>query len=228
MRIEGNLKKGFFLRRETRFSAFVRISDKEYRCFLPNPGRMKELLFINAEVLLQESSHKERKTRYTIVGVRLKRRWISVDSRVPNKLIFEALKLGKIPEFKQYRDVKPEHQVNHSRIDFLLSNCGMCLLEVKSCTLIRDGVAFFPDAPTERGRKHIVELMKAKREGVRAAVLFLVQRIDATLFSPNDEADPAFSEKLRDAARNGVEVYAYTSDFTGREIILKNRMEVKL
>jgi len=103
-----------------------------------------------------------------------------------------------------------------------------CLLEVKSSTLVKDGVAMFPDAETERGRRHVRDLVKAKKEGYRTCVLFIVQRTDARVFSPNDETDPEFGKVLRGAAVEGVEVYAYYSEFTGDRITLKGKVRVEL
>lgn len=148
--------------------------------------------------------------------------------RVPNSLILEALKERKLEGFVQYTTIKPEYTYHHSRIDFLLSNsAGRCLLEAKSCTLVKNGVALFPDAPTRRGRRHLLTLIKAKREGYRACILFLIQRADAHLFSPNDETDPEFGENLRKAAVEGVEPYAYLSGLKGNEILLREKVDVK-
>ena len=141
----------------------------------------------------------------------------------------EALTKGDIAELADYSVIKPEHSFGHSRLDFLLANeTEKCLVEVKSCTLVKDDVALFPDAPTERGRKHIRDLMNAKEEGYRACVLFLIQRNDAASFSPNDETDPEFGKLLRSAASEGVDVYAYSSIFSGNKISIDGKVQVKL
>ena len=102
-----------------------------------------------------------------------------------------------------------------------------CLLEVKSCTLVKEGVALFPDAPTVRGVRHLRELTEAKKEGYRTCVLFVIQRVNSHTFAPNDETDPKFGEAFRDALKNGVEAYAYYSEFLGNKISLKERIEIK-
>lgn len=230
--VEGKILEGVFERRLTRFSALVSVGGKALPCFLPNPGRLRELLIPNARVVLRESILKqgERKTLYDIVGVYSDGAVVSIDSRVPNKLVFEALKHGDLPEFSSYGAVKPEYRHERARFDFLLYGgpAKPCLLEVKSCTLVRNGVAMFPDAPTERGSKHVLELGKALDEGFRAAVLFITQRSDAKFFKPNEETDSKFGKALREAAKRGVEVYAYSAIFIGNKIMLNGKVEVTL
>ena len=191
MRIHGTLVTGVFNRRPNRFTALVSIDGREVRCFLPNPGRMGELLVPSVKLVLREVESRRRKTRYDLIAVHNDGRLVSIDSRVPNLLLLEALKEGKLEEFPRYSMIKPEYVYGRSRFDFLLSNnVERCLMEVKSCTLVRNRVALFPDAPTARGRRHLLELAKAKREGYRACVLFIIQRTDVDAFSPNDETDP--------------------------------------
>jgi len=196
---------------------------------LPNPGRMHELLTPGTQVILREVLKEDRKTDYDLIGVFYNEQMVSVDSRVPNKLVLEALKNGDIKELSEYTIIKPEYGYGHTRFDFFLANeHESCLLEVKSCTLVKDGIALFPDAETERGRRHVRDLMKAKTEGYRACVLFVVQRTDTHVFTPNDEIDPEFGKVLRDAAVKGVEVYAYYSDFIENKITLKGKVKVEL
>jgi sugar fermentation stimulation protein A len=209
-----------------RFLVKVRL-DGEVECFLPNPGRLEELLVPGAGVILREVKRK-RKTGYDLIGVRRDEGVVSIDSRIPNKLVREALENQAFEEFAGYEKIQPEYSFGKSKFDFLLTDGEECLLEVKSCTLVREGVAMFPDAPTGRGRRHVEELIEAKKKGYRACVLFVVQRIDVRRFSPNDTMDPEFGETLRRAAAEGVEVYAYSSEFLGREIKIKERVEVDL
>jgi sugar fermentation stimulation protein A len=198
-------------------------------CYLPNPGRMRELLIPGAKVVLREVAGTRRKTQHDLIAIYYGRTVVTIDSRVPNTLILEALKEGGLEEFTQYTRIKPEFTYGPSRIDFLLSNdVENCLLEVKSCTLVRKGIALFPDAPTVRGRRHLLTLMKSKTEGYRASVLFLVQRTDARLFSPNDSTDPYFCEALRKAASEGVEIYAYSSELQGNKLVLGRKIDIKL
>ncbi|MEM3566241.1 MAG: DNA/RNA nuclease SfsA [Candidatus Bathyarchaeia archaeon] len=231
LEIEGNIVDGVYRRRLTRFSAQVEVDEKIFECFLPNPGRLSELLFSGVRVVLKEVVViGDRKTVYDLVGVHHGGRVISVDARIPNKLVFEALKNGDLPEFLGYTAIKPEHYYGRAKFDFLLEGAGLkpCLLEVKSCTLVRDGVAMFPDAPTERGARHVSELAKALKDGYRAAVLFIIQRGDAYEFTANDEVDPKFGKALREAYKHGVEVYAYSASFAENRVWLNGRVEVVL
>jgi len=229
IKIEGKTLRGVFQERPNRFLALVKIEDRILPSFLPNPGRMHELLTPGTQVILREVLKEDRKTDYDLIGVFYNEQMVSVDSRVPNKLVLEALKNGDIKELSEYTIIKPEYGYGHTRFDFFLANeHESCLLEVKSCTLVKDGIALFPDAETERGRRHVRDLMKAKTEGYRACVLFVVQRTDADVFAPNDEIDPEFGKVLRDAAVVGVGVYAYCSDFVGNQITLKGKVKVEL
>jgi len=229
IKIEGRTLRGVFQERPNRFLALVKVEDMILPSFLPNPGRMHELLTPGTEVILREVLKENRKTDYDLIGVFYNGQVVSVDSRVPNKLVLEALKNGDIEELSEYNVIKPEYGYGHSRFDFFLANGHQsCLLEVKSCTLVKDGVALFPDAETERGRKHVRDLVKAKKEGYRACMLFVVQRTDAHVFTPNDEIDLEFGKVLRDAAVEGVEVYAYYSEFVGNKINLKGKVKVEL
>lgn len=221
--------EGFFQERPNRFLALVKVKEKILPTFLPNPGRMHELLIPKARVILREVKGKQRKTSYDLIGVVHNNTRVSIDSRVPNRLVFEALKNHDIEELSEYNVVKPEYSYGHTRFDFFLATKhSRCLLEVKSCTLVKNGIAMFPDAVTERGRRHLLDLIKAKKEGYRACVLFLVQRTDAYVFSPNDETDPEFGKALRDAAAEGVEAYSYYSEFIKDKITLKGKLEVNL
>lgn len=209
MKIEGRTLRGIFQERPNRFLALVKIENRILPSFLPNPGRMHELLTPGTEVVLREVLKENRKTDYDLIGVFHNGQMVSVDSRVPNKLILEALRNREIEELSDYNTIKPEYGYGHTRFDFFLANeHERCLLEVKSCTLVKDGVAMFPDAKTERGRRHVRDLAKAREEGYRACVLFIVQRTDASVFAPNDETDPEFGKALRDAFFKGVEIYA--------------------
>ena len=227
--IQGRTVRGFFKERPNRFLALVEAEGRVLPCFLPNPGRMHELLIPGVEVILREAEKQNRKTRYDMIGVVIEGEMVSLDTRVPNRLVFEALKNRDIVEFSEYDDVKPEYTYRNSRLDFLLTNeKERCLLEVKSCTLVRDGVALFPDAPTLRGKRHLMELIEAKKEGYRACVLFIIQRTNAKVFTSNDKTDPDFGKALRDALANGVEAYAYYSKFDEKKVVLKGKIRVDI
>ncbi|MDG6223038.1 MAG: DNA/RNA nuclease SfsA [Candidatus Bathyarchaeota archaeon] len=226
--IDGKLLKGHFVERLNRFLAQVEVNGTVESCFLPNPGRMRELLVPGVEVLVRDAEKKNRKTKFDLIGVMHEGELVSLDTMVPNKLVFEALKNKAIEEFSRYNFVKPEQAYGHSRFDFFLANDDeKCLLEIKSCSLVEDGVALFPDAPTTRGRRHLLELIEAKKEGYRACVLFVIQRVNAHVFGPNDKTDPDFGEAFRLALKNGVESYAYFSEFVGNRVFLRNKVVVK-
>ena len=228
MRFSGRLVPAVFQSRPNRFLGVVLVDGVETLCFIPNPGRMKELLYRGARVYLIPVQSETRKTQYNLTLVDHQGTLVSVDSNVPNKVVREAVDRGIIEPFKEFRVKKAEYTFGESRLDFLLeSDSGKLLLEVKSCTLIRDGVALFPDAPTKRGSRHLRTLTRGLTRG-RSAVFFLIQRSDANRFMPNMETDPDFAANLKEANREGVEVYAYSSrvDFDG--VFLGSRVPIDL
>lgn len=217
-----------FRERLNRFLGEVEIDGGRALCFIPNPGRMEELLRGGGRVYLLERPSERRKTRYDLVLVDLAGTLVSVDSRVPNRVVAEAIEEQRLPEFRGLRIERREPVFEDSRLDFLLSGgSGPLLLEVKSCTLVEDGVGLFPDAPTDRGRRHLRALMRARKAG-RAAVFFLIQRGDAGVFQPNGRTDPRFAETLREAAAGGVEVYAYNVNVSLRGVTIHRRVPVRL
>ena len=214
MRFRGRILKGVFLERLNRFLGRVEVSGREALCYIPNPGRMVELLGSGVEVYLREEHGPGRKTGYDLLLVR-RGVLVSIDSRAPNRLVEEAIQAGLLPEFQGYDIIRAEYTYRGSRVDFLLSQGERrMLLEVKSCTLVEDGRALFPDAPTLRGRRHLHTLISALEQGLEASILFVVQRPDAEGFSPNDETDPEFGAALREAASKGVRIYAYKCQVT--------------
>jgi sugar fermentation stimulation protein A len=228
MRFSGRLVPAVFQSRPNRFLGVVLVEGVETLCFIPNPGRMKELLYRGARVYLTPVQSETRKTQYNLALVDHQGTLVSVDSNVPNKVVREAVDRGIIEPFKEFRVKKAEYTFGESRLDFLLeSDSGKLLLEVKSCTLIRDGVALFPDAPTKRGSRHLRTLTRGLTQG-RSAVFFLIQRPDVNSFRPNMETDPDFAVNLKEANREGVEVYAYSSrvDFDG--VFLGSRVPINL
>lgn len=177
-----------------------------------------------------EPQGSRRKTSYDLALVDHEGLLVSVDSRVPNDLVFVGLQVGFFPDLALYSEVRRECAYGESRMDFRLSGsaAGDCLLEVKSVTLVRGGRALFPDAPTARGLRHVRELARAVAQGLRAIVVFVIQREDADSISPNDETDPAFGAGLREAVRSGVEVRAYTCRVALDRICLHREVPVVL
>ncbi len=211
MEVAGSLVEGRFVARDNRFRVTVEVAGQPVCAHLPNSGRLGELLVPGCRTLLVERRGAQRKTDYDLHLVELNRRWVSVDARLPNDLVAEALRAGRLTPLAGYPTVRREVAFGNSRLDFLLAapDKPPCLVEVKSVTLVVDGLACFPDAVTLRGRRHVRELAGAVEAGYRAAVVFVVQRDDALGLRTHDESDPGFGQALRDAAGRGVEVYAY-------------------
>ncbi len=230
VRFERPLVEADFVRRENRFAAEVTVGGSTERAFVPNTARMEELLRPEHPVLLAERGHPGRATRWDLVAVELPHTRVSIDARVPNVVVGEALRAGGIGQLRGYDTVRPEVAWGTSRFDFALSNGAReALVEVKSCTLVDgQGRALFPDAPTVRGARHVGELARAVSEGMEAAVVIVVQRSDGRLFAPNDRTDPAFGDALRTAAREGVQVVARRAEVTRQGVDLAGPVPVDL
>ena len=230
MKIQGHLVKGRFVRRDNRFRVTVEVEGRRVGAHLPNSGRLGELLLPGRRVLLIERSAPKRKTGYDLSLVEMEGRWVSVDARLPNDLVAEALHAGRLAPLAGYAHQRREVTYGHSRFDFRLDapQRPPCLVEVKSITLVLDGLGCFPDAVTARGRRHLEELAQAHKEGYRAAVIFCVQRDDAQGMRPHDEADPEFGRTLRRVARQGVEVYAYGCHVEPGRVKIEQRLPVHL
>lgn len=228
MRYPSRLIEATLHERPNRFLGVVDIDGREELCFIPNPGRMHELMVPNARVYLLEKRGEHRKTRYDMVLVDYGGVMVGVDSRLPNKLLAEAVNAGRLNDFRGYTVEKTEPVFHDSRLDLVLSDGQKrVMVETKSCTLVEDGVALFPDAPTKRGARHMRTLVKALETG-RSAAVFVIQRGDASEFRPNDGTDPEFGEALRSAASMGVETYAYVSDVSLRGVEIREKIPLRL
>lgn len=210
IRIQNPTQCGKFVKRLNRFVAKVEVAGEEVLAHVPNSGRMKELLFPGNQVIIEDQAREGRKTPYDLIMVDYDGFLVSIDSRLPNYLVEETINQGKLTGFEGLRVERREVIFGESRLDIKLTGEGEGFAEVKSVTLVNDGIAMFPDAPTSRGARHLRELIKAHQEGYLAYVIFLVQRNDATAFTPNDPTDPEFGATLRDAVANGVKAKAYT------------------
>ncbi|HEX9915469.1 MAG TPA: DNA/RNA nuclease SfsA [Candidatus Bathyarchaeia archaeon] len=216
------------LERPNRFLGVVDLEGARTQCHIPDPGRMRELLYPGAEVYLVESHGEGRKTAYDMVLADHGGTMVSVDSRLPNRLLAEAIEAGSLPEFTGYRVARTEPTFMDSRFDLLLARGrSELVLEAKSCTLVEGGVALFPDAPTLRGARHMRTLVHALRDSEAAAV-FVVQRTDARVFRPHREMDPGFRDALVAAASAGVQVYAYRCDVSLEGVRIAGRIPVSL
>ena len=215
---------GVFLSRLSRFSARAIVGGREQTVHVKNTGRLRELLIPGAEAVLCPSDSPGRKTAYDLVAVRHDGRYVNIDSQAPNAAAAELM-VRLYPGCALRR----ERVFGSSRFDLFLEREELRLFtEVKGVTLVRDGTAFFPDAPTERGRKHLLELAQARSAGYAASVLFLVQRDDALCFSPNRETDPAFADALAEAAAAGVEVLCFDCEVTADSMTARSPVPVKL
>lgn len=209
------LQEVSFRKRLNRYLAWVELDGEGVVCHVPNPGRMQELLIPGTLGLVAPVGKAHRKTRYDLLAVQQQGVWVCVDNRLGNRLLRWRLEAG-LADVGSYEAVHSEVVCGKSRIDFLLTGRnGPLWLELKSCTLVKGEIGQFPDAPTARGKRHLEELAIACAAGQRAGVLFLIQRPDACCFRPHDAIDPDFGAALRAAVRVGVEVWAYTAEWTG-------------
>lgn len=222
-----NIHKGTFISRPNRFIANVMIDGREEVCHVKNTGRCRELLVEGCTVWLEHSDSESRKTAFDLVAVEKGHRLINMDSQAPNKAVVEWLR-----EKKPFGDgfcVYPERKYGNSRFDFYMeSQDRKIFMEVKGCTLEKDGVVLFPDAPTLRGVKHIRELSRCLDEGYEAYIMILVQMSDVKYFTPNYDTHPEFGEALEKAAQKGVKILCYDCDVTPDSMTVGKPVEVKL
>ena len=220
-----NIVKGNFIDRPNRFIANVIINNKIEVCHVKNTGRCRELLINGVTVYLEKCSNPNRKTQYDLISVQKNDRLINMDSQVVNKVVHEF-----IPTlFENVKYIKPEYKYGNSRIDFYVeTESEKILIEVKGVTLENDGVVSFPDAPTERGIKHLKELQKAVTEGYKAYVLFVVQMSDVKYFKPNNITHPEFATELKKAKENGVIPLVFDCAVTPDSIEIRRPVLIKL
>ena len=220
-----NIAAGTFISRPNRFIAHVSIEGKVQVCHVKNTGRCRELLIEGATVYLQKSSNPNRKTQYDLIAVQKGDLLINMDSAAPNKAAAEYLR----KQFGSDAMIKPEKTYGDSRIDFYVETAAeKWLIEVKGVTLEEQGRALFPDAPTERGVKHINELIKATAEGFKTCILFIIQMKGITSFSPNDATHPEFGAALRRAAKHGVLIKAIDCTVTPDTMTPDSEIPIKL
>jgi sugar fermentation stimulation protein A len=231
MKILGPLIRAKFVERPNRFITMVNIDGVIHRSHLPDPGRLKELLFSGANLLVRPApKHSVRKTKYSTVMVNHDGQLISLVTVLPNQFVKEALEKKELSIFKDYTLVRPEVTVEKHRFDFLLksSNGSDFYLEVKSVTFVENGVAQFPDAVTERGRKHALALKKLVEEGKGAGILFVCQRPDASSFRPMWERDPKLANAVLDANKSGVKVWCITLNVSKTDMTFHKEIPVNL
>lgn len=233
-----NIIKGTFIERPNRFVAVVEAEGDIHKVHVKNTGRCRELLVPGATVYLEDFKDRmgSRKMRFSLIGVEKEVLegiiMINMDSQAPNKVVKEALMENKISlmGMSTIKEVKGEYTYGDSRIDFYVKDEDgkEGLIEVKGVTLENEGLASFPDAPTERGIKHLLELQKAVCEGKNAYALFVIQMKGIHSFTPNDERHKAFGNALRQASKNGVHVLAYDCVVSENSLKLDKQITVKL
>jgi sugar fermentation stimulation protein A len=222
-------QNGSFTKRVNRFLASINIDGRDVHAHVPNSGRMGELLTPGRTVKLRERVSQKRKTRFDLSLVDYNGCLVSIDARLPGVLLAESIGNTGFSEFSGYSLLGREVSYRSSRIDLLLGRKRRrCLAETKSVTLVRGGMALFPDAPTTRGTKHVLDLTEATKEGYTAWIVFICQREDARSLAPHESADSRFAEALRIAHDAGVKLFAFNCKVTQREITLKDRIPVIL
>jgi sugar fermentation stimulation protein A len=207
------LIRGTLLQRYKRFLADVRLENgRTVTAHCPNTGSMTGCAQPGRPVYLSVSDNPKRKYPYTWELIDMPGSLVGVNTNTPNRLVFETLRNGMIEEFAEYAVVKREVSIAKGvRIDIAMGNesADRCYLEIKNCTLVEGGIARFPDAVTERGRRHLIELERLAAEGYRCAMFYLIQRMDAERFAPAADIDPAYSRQLTAAKAGGLEILAY-------------------
>ena len=221
-----NMVPGIFRKRPNRFIAHVEIDGKEQVVHVKNTGRCRELLVPGARVWCQHSDNPSRKTRFDLIAVQKDRRLINMDAQAPNAAARQGERRGGVGGKGVERGGRG-HGDNRIDVSFTLEG-RPCCLEVKGVTLENDGVCAFPDAPTQRGTKHLRGLTEAARQGYGAYVLFVIQMEDAAYLHPNDKTDPDFGEALREAAAQGVQILAVTCHVTETEMEISGSVPVHL
>lgn len=229
MRLPEALSEGTFLRRLGRFSCLVEVNGGQEKVHLANSGRLATVLLPGRKVWLKPAPAAGRQTRYDLAIVESGEGLVSVDARVPEELVREALEGRRLPHFQEYATFRRGAALEGRRLDFRLSgDLGECLLEVKSCTLVEQGRALFPDAPTLRGTEHVKLLARCRQGRDAAAVVFVVQMESAHSLSPNRRIDPAFCAALGEAREAGVLLYAFKCQVTPQEVKLAAEIPVYL
>jgi len=230
MRFEKELVHGRLIKRYKRFLADVKLDDgTEVTAHCTNSGTMKSCLEDGAEVYLTPVNDPKRRTKFTWEMIKIDGRWVGINTNNPNKIAFEAVRNNRIPELSGYETVRREVKFGDSRFDVMAQKEGeTCFIEVKNVTMKVGIDALFPDAVTTRGRKHLNTLMEVKKQGMRAVMLYIIQRMDVERFGPADEIDPEYGKALREAYRKGVEIIPMQAEVTPDGIELIRKLDFEL
>lgn len=223
------IKPGIFIARPNRFIAQVLVDGLPETVHVKNTGRCREILQPGVTVILERAGHSGRKTRYSLIAAYKGEMLVNIDSQVPNEVIYQALRQGLVPEFANLIRIAKEVKFGNSRFDlYYETESEKGFVEVKGVTLERDGTALFPDAPTERGAKHLTELAEAVKSGYTGCVFFLIQMKGPRLFQPNAVMDPKFAAALNFAVHNGVKALAYDSIVTEDGIAIGEPVKIDI
>lgn len=222
-----NIKSALFLKRPNRFIAHVLVDGQEEIVHVKNTGRCRELLLPLVPVILEESQNPNRKTKYSLIGVYKDKILVNIDSQVPNTVVWEGIKAHQVKEIQNATLVKKEVTFHQSRFDLYFEGPGNTkgFVEVKGVTLEEGGIAMFPDAPTERGKKHVREMIRAVKEGFQGFIFFLIQMQGVKLFTPNKIMDKNFSDALKEAQESGVNILVYDAIVTENSITLGRKID---
>lgn len=227
MKFKKPLIEGIFQKRYKRFLADIKLVDEVVVAHTANTGSMQTCLEEGRRALLSFHDVPTRKLKYSFEMIHNKKTWIGINTSLANALAIEAIKSGVIKELQGYCNLKPEAKIGKSRIDILLSNSDFdqCYVEVKNVTLVDDfNCCLFPDSVTERGQKHLKELILLKKNGVRAVMLYIVQREDCYGFRINQDIDPVYCRLLKEALSAGVEVLVYQCTLSPEEIVVTKKL----
>jgi sugar fermentation stimulation protein A len=220
MKFETDLIKGKLIRRYKRFLTDVELEDGSIViAHCTNSGSMKTCIEEGAPVYLSPAKDPKRKTKFTWEMIFINGGWIGINTIIPNKLAFDAIKNGEIEKLRGYSTLKREVRFGDSRFDIFAENkTEKCFVEVKNVTMKVGNSALFPDAVTTRGRKHLETLIEVKKQGTRAVMLYVIQRMDVDSFGPAEDIDPDYAKSLRNAIKNGVEVIAVQAEVNPKGI----------
>lgn len=232
MKFDSNTFEAIIHKRYKRFMSDIELPDGQMVvAHVPNTGSMKTCWEAGWKALVTHIDDPKRKLKYTLQLTHNGDSWICVNTSLTNKLVQEALEQGTIKELSGYSNIKPEHKVLDSRLDFFLTGHPSqpdAYIEVKNVTLVQDGLASFPDAISTRGQKHLKDLIQLKNTGARAVMLYVLNRSDAHMFSPADDIDPTYGQLLREAHEQGVEILVYQCKLSHQEVTLYQKVEYQL
>jgi len=230
MEFKSQLVHGRLIKRYKRFLADITLDTREIiTAHCTNSGTMKSCLEDNAEVYLTPVNDPKRKTKFTWEMIMINNDWIGVNTGNPNKLVFDAVKNGDIEKLKGYTEVKREVKFDDSRFDVMAKNENeTCFIEVKNVTLKEGNYALFPDAVTTRGKKHLETLIRVKQQGMRAVMLYIIQRMDVDIFAPAKEIDPTYAKTMKKAYEQGVEIIPMQANVSPEKIELVKELPFEL